>query len=104
MLTQKLGVMFVKYDLGNGPTTSRYQVDAWKNFGVVCPGRITTDGSADYLADRLVRLWERYDCKWVSDLGLPGPAAGKEAFANALHDAYIALRDQKPSTTAQEAP
>jgi len=71
MLTQKLGVMFVKYDLGNGPTTARYPVEAWENFGVVCPGRITTDGSADYLADRLTRLWERYSCKWVSDLGLP---------------------------------
>lgn len=92
MLTQKLGVMFVKYDLGNGLTTARYQVDAWENFGVVCPGRFISDGSADYLADRLISLWERYDCKWVSDLGLPGPAAGKERFANALREACRALK------------
>lgn len=91
MLTKNIGVMAVHYNLANGPKTAEYPVVAWERYGVVCPGKFTTNGSANFLADCLIELWEKYDCKWYSPNGVPGPDAGKEVFAQAMRDVYQAL-------------
>lgn len=91
MLTKRLGILRVNYELENGPKSSMYQVVAWEGYGVVCPGKFATNGSANLLAGRLVDLWEKYDCRWLSSQ-IPGPAAGKEAFAQAMRDACAAIR------------
>ena len=91
MLTKNIGVMTVEYSLADGPKIAEYPVVAWERFGVVCPGKFTTDGSPEYLADRLIDLWSRYRCKWYSANGFPGPDAGKEVFSQTMRDVYQAL-------------
>jgi hypothetical protein len=61
-----------------------FSVISWGSYGVVCPGKMTTNGSAAHVAERLCEIWDEATCTWESAHGVLGPEAGKEAFRSAL--------------------
>lgn len=61
-----------------------YRVLSWGGYGVVCPGKMTTNGSAAHVADRLCDIWDTATCTWESEHGVSGPEVGKEAFRLSL--------------------
>jgi hypothetical protein len=65
-----------------------HEVFAWKNYGIVCPGLVTTNGNAKAMADFIEGVLHHGDYKWEPKYKPDTALSLRDQLLNEYHKAF----------------